>query len=162
MKALAALFSALVFGALVAVPTAGSTRPDRSFLPNADTVITDVCSFDVDLHVVQNNEYVTTFSDGHFIVTGALMVRLTNLSDPTHSMIMNIPGPGIFTPGDDGSLTLRAVGPWLFWFTADQLYPGSPAIFLFSRGNSTLSFDANGTGTFAPSRNSTDICAALS
>jgi hypothetical protein len=162
MKALAALFSALVFCALVAVPTAGSTRPDRTFLPNVDTVISDVCSFEVDLHVIQNNEYITTFSDGHFIVTGTLMVRLTNLSDPTNSIVFNIPGPGIFTPGDDGSLTLQAVGPWLIWFTADQRYPGSPAIFVFSRGRSTITFNADGTIALEQAPNSIDVCAALS
>lgn len=161
MKGLAALFSALVLGVLVAAPTAGSTRPDRFFLPNADTVISDVCSFDVELHVIQNNEYVTVFSDGHYIITGALMVQLTNLSDPTNSMVLNIPGPGIVTPTADGGLVVRAEGPWLFWFTADQLYPGSPAILLFSRGHSTLTFNADGTGTFVPARNSIDVCAAL-
>jgi hypothetical protein len=161
MKAFAALFSALVFGALVVVPTAGSTRPDRSFLFNADTVISGPCSFEVELHVLQNNEYITVFSDGHFIVTGALMVRLTNLSDPSNSMVLNIPGPGIFTPTPDGGLVLRAEGPWLFWATADQLYPGSPAFFEFTRGLSTLTINPDGTGTFVPARNSIDICAAL-
>ena len=162
MKVLAALFSALVLGCLLAAPTSNATRPDRFFLPQVDTVITDVCSFDVDLHVIRNNEYETLFDDGHFIISGALVVRLTNLSDPTNSMVLNVPGPGHFTPGDDGSLTLRAVGPWLFWWTADQLYPGSPAMFLFSSGHSTATFNADGTIDFEAARNSTDICAALS
>src|SRR5919204_116202 len=138
MKRLA-LFGALVLASLLLASTAGATRPDRFFLPADDSVISGVCSFDVDLHVIQNNEYITVFSDGHFIVTGALMVRLTNLSDPTNSMVLNIPGPGIFTPTSDGGLVLRAVGPWLFWFSADDLYPGSPPIFLFTRGQSMLS-----------------------
>jgi hypothetical protein len=162
MKALAALFCALVLGCLLAAPTASGTRPERFFVPNEDTVLSNVCSFEVGLHVIQNNEYQTVFSDGHFIVTGVLTVRLTNLSDPTNSMVLNISGPGIFTPTEDGGLVLKAQGPWLFFFAPDDLYPGSPAIFLYSRGQSTLSFDASGVGTFAPARNSIDLCAALS
>lgn len=161
MKAFAALLGALVLGCLLAA-TAGATRPERFFLPTEDTVISGPCSFDVGLHVIQNNEYETLFEDGHFIITGALRVSLTNLSDPSKSTVLNIPGPGIFTPTSDGGLVVRAVGPWLFWFSADDLYPGSPPIMLFTRGQSTLSFDASGTGTFVPARNSIDICAALS
>jgi hypothetical protein len=162
MKAFAALFSALVLGCLCAAPTASATRPFRDFVPNADTVISGVCSFEVELHVIQNNEYALVFDDGHVIVTGLLTVRLTNLSDPTKSIVLNISGPGTFTPTADGGLVLSADGPWLFFFMADDLYSGSPAIFVFSRGHSTLSFDGSGTGTFTPARNSTDICAALS
>lgn len=162
MKAFAALFSALVLGYLCVAPTASATRPFREFVPNADTVISGVCSFEVELHIIRNNEYALIFDDGHVIVTGLLIARLTNLSDPTNSTVLNISGPGTFTPTADDGFVLSAEGPWLFWFMADQLYPGSPAIFVFSRGHSILSFDGSGTGTFSPARNSIDMCAALS
>jgi hypothetical protein len=162
MKAFAALFSALVLGCLLVVPTAGGTRPERTFLPAEDTVISGVCSFDVGLHIIQNNEYVTVFADSHYIINGVLTVELTNLSDPTKSSVLNISGPGHVTPTPDGGLVLRAVGPWLFFFAADDLYPGSPAMMLFTRGQSTQVVNPDGGGTFQPGRNSIDMCAVLS
>jgi hypothetical protein len=57
---------------------------------------------------------------------------------------------------------LRAVGPWLFFFAADDLYPGSPAIMVFTRGPSIQVVNPDGSGTFQRGRNSTDMCAALS
>jgi hypothetical protein len=54
------------------------------------------------------------------------------------------------------------VGPWLFFFAADDLYPGSPAIMVFTRGPSIQVVNPDGSGTFQRGRNSTDMCAALS
>jgi hypothetical protein len=161
MRGLVALFGALVLGTLLIAPTASATRPERFFVPQEDTVFTEICSFDVGLHIIQNNAYVTIFSDGHFVTTGVVRVELTNLSDPTKSTVLNISGPGFFTPTPDGGLLLRAEGPWLWVFAADDLYAGSPAIMLFTRGLSTLTFDPTGRGTFMPARNSIDLCAAL-
>jgi len=162
MKAFASLLGALVLGCWLLAPTAGSTRPERTFLPAEDTVISGICSFDVGLHIIQNNEYVTVFADGHYIINGVLTVQLTNLSDPTKSTVLNISGPGHVTPTPDGGLVLRAVGPWLFFFAADDLYPGSPAIMVFARGQSIQVVHPDGSGTFEPAHNSTDLCAALS
>jgi hypothetical protein len=45
--------------------------------------------------VLVNNEFITTFTSGRQIVTGRLVVRLTNLSNPSKSLVLQINGPGI-------------------------------------------------------------------
>jgi hypothetical protein len=52
------------------------------------------------------------------MITGMLKVRLTNLEDPTRSIVLNIPGPGSF---DESGLT--ATGPCLFCFLPAPLFP---------------------------------------
>ena len=161
MKALAALFSALVLGCLLAAPNASGTRPDRFFLPAEDFVISGSCGFDVGVHTLQNNEYMTVFENGRSLVTGVLKERLTNLSDPSKSIDVNVSGPGTFTPTPDGGFVLRAEGRWLFWFAAGDLGAGSPAILVLTSGLTIASVDGSGNISFAPSRNTRDLCAAL-
>ena len=99
---------ALMAALFVLVPTAGADPPTREFIPAADFTISGSCSFDVGVHVVANKEYGITFANGATLATGALKMTLTNLSDPSKSITLNVPGPGLFTATSDGGLTIDA------------------------------------------------------
>lgn len=154
MRKLAILVLCATVAALALVSGAAADKPARTFLPAADFTISGSCSFDVDVHVLVNNEYGITFSNGQTLVQGTLKVRLTNVSNPNKSVDLNIPGPGLFTTGSDGTLTIDARGPWLFYFTDSLLY---------SAGHSTLVVTPDGTFTLTQQGGTaTDLCAVLS
>ncbi len=162
MKRVCVFIGAIVLATLALAPAATAVQPERFFLPAADTVLSGPCAFDVGLEILSNKEFVTVFSDGHFLITGVFKVRLTNLSDPSKSMDVNISGPGAFTPTPDGGLIIEAHGKWLFWFFPGNLGPGSPGMLLLTNGLTTEVFDGNGDiVSFKPARNTTDACAAL-
>ena len=146
-----AMWSALF--ALVLVPLAGAGKPTREFIPGPDFTISGSCSFDVGVHVLGNKEYGITFSDGATLVTGALRVELTNLADPSESIELNIPGPGLFTAIGDGGLRIDARGPWLVF---------APDILLYVTGHTTLGISP--TGEFSVEQRggtSTNLCGVL-
>ena len=88
------------------------------------------------------------------LVTGALKMTLTNLSDPIKSITLNIPGPGLFTATDDGGLRIDARGPWLFFYPGVLLYSIGNSVFTISAAGEVVSLEQVG-GT------STDLCAVL-
>lgn len=134
-------------------PTAGADPPTREFIPASDFTISGSCPFDVGVHVVANNEYGITFANGATLVTGTLKVTLTNLSDPSKSIRLNIPGPGLFTSTTDGGLRIDARGPWLFFY---------PGVLLYSAGYSTFTVSASGEFSLSQQGGtSTDLCAVL-
>ena len=152
MRNLTICTSALMAALFVLVPTAGAEPPTREFIPAADFTITGSCSFDVGVHVVANKEYGITFANGATLVTGALKATLTNLSDPSKSITLNVPGPGLSTATSDG-LTIDARGPWLFFFED---------VLLYSTGHSTLTVSASGVLSLSQQGGtSTDLCAVL-
>ena len=53
-----------VAAALLAPGVAAADKPIREGLPAEDFTIQGSCAFDVDLHVLVNKEFITTFSDG--------------------------------------------------------------------------------------------------
>jgi hypothetical protein len=153
MRKLAILVLSAIVAALALVSGAAADKPARAFLPASDFTISGSCSFDVGVHILVNKEYTITFSNGQFLVQGALKERLTNLSDPSKSIDLNVPGPGLFTTASDGTLTIDARGPWLFFFTDTLLY---------STGHSTLVVTPDGTFTLTQQGGtSTDLCAVL-
>jgi hypothetical protein len=104
--------------------------------------------------VLVNKEYSITFGDGRTLVQGALKLRLTNLSNPTKTVTLNVPGPGLFTTSSDGTLTVHARGPWMFFF---------PGTLVYSPGHSTLVVSPEGAFTLTQKGGtSTDLCAVLS
>lgn len=152
MRNLTICTSALMAALFVLVPTAGAEPPTREFIPAADFTISGSCSFDVGVHVVANKEYGITFANGATLVTGALKATLTNLSDPSKSITLNVPGPGLSTATSDG-LTIDARGPWLFFFED---------VLLYSTGHSTLTVSASGVLSLSQQGGtSTDLCAVL-
>ena len=142
-------------GALVGlslVPFAGAERPVREFVPAGDFTLSGSCSFDVAFHIVANKEYGLTFSNGATLVTGALKVQLTNLSDPSKSVSLNIPGPGLSTVSGNGTVTIDARGPWLFF------YPGA---LVYATGHMTFTAGPGGTTLEQLGGTSSDLCSVL-
>jgi hypothetical protein len=69
-----------------------ASEPIRSLQPFPDFVLPNACHFPVKLHATTNRSRVTTFSDGHLRITGALKVRMTNLRNG-HRVTINSSGP---------------------------------------------------------------------
>jgi hypothetical protein len=153
MRRLGVGFACCAFVVLSFASVAGAEPPVREFVPAADFTISGSCSFDVAVHVVANNEYGITFSNGATLVTGALKVTLTNVSDPTKSIALNIPGPGLNTVSGEGTLTIDARGPWLFFYSGALVY---------ARGYNTFTVSPSGEVTLEQrGGTSLDLCSAL-
>ena len=151
-KALSSL-AGLVVAAAIVVPVAAASRPDIEPVPAEDfTLPADICGFEVGVDILANKEKAITFSDGSTMVTGALKMRLTNLGDPTRSIVLNIPGPGRFSESG-----LKATGPWLFFFFPGDLGEGSPAILAYTTGR--VRIDDAGFHQLGGTR--TDLCPLL-
>ena len=151
-KALSTVAALAIFAAIT-VPVATASRPVIEPLPAEDfTIPADICGFEVAADVLANNTKAIMFGDGRTMITGALKVRLTNLDDPTRSIVLNIPGPGTF---DESGLT--ATGPWLFFFLPGELGEGSPAILAYTTGR--VRIDDAGFHQLGGTR--TDLCPLL-
>lgn len=151
-KALSSL-AALVIVAAITVPVAAAFRPVIEPLPAEDFVIpADICGFEVAVEILANKEKAIIFGDGRAMITGTLKVRLTNLDDPTRSIVLNIPGPGTF---DESGLT--ATGPWLFFFSRGELGKKSPAMLAYTTGR--VRIDDAGFHQLSGTR--TDLCPLL-
>jgi hypothetical protein len=153
----------LLFGL---VPTVAAAPPVREDVPLEPLVLEGICPFDVLIEPLTNRETLTTFFDqaGNprlSLVTGALKVRLTNLSTGK-TVDLNIPGPGRFIPQPNGALTQITEGPWLIFFPPDT-FPGTPdPQLLFIRGRTVTQFDPEGNPTLISLKGHVeDICAAL-
>lgn len=135
------------------VPLAAAEKPVREFIPASDFTISGSCPFEVGVHIVQNKEYGITFANGATLITGALKVELTNLSEPTNSVALNIPGPGLFRFSDDGGLTIDAKGPWLFFY---------PGVMVYTTGHVTFSVSAAGVFSLTQQGGTTtNLCTVL-
>jgi hypothetical protein len=164
MKRLIATLPLLIIVLLPGI--ARADQPLREFLPAEDTVIEGICSFDVALNIVANNEFTMSFSDdeGNLerqIVTGQLVVELVNLSNPDNSVVVNISGPGIFT-FEDETTTLQTGGLWLLWFFPGDLGPDDPGLIVLTSGLWMVEFTPDGTSIVSRSGATQDVCALLS
>jgi hypothetical protein len=152
MHRLTAVLAAMV-GAAVLVTAALAERPSREPLPAPSTfTISGSCTFDVRADVLVNKEFATTFTSGKQIVTGRLVIRLTNLQDPSKSVVLNVSGPGI----EDLS------NPQVFNLSGTSLifFPGTLAL---TKGPVSVTFDENGniTSFTETSAAAVDLCAVL-
>lgn len=102
--------------------------------------------------VLVNKEFITTFTSGKQIITGRLVVRLTNLSNPAKSVVVQINGPGIEDLSNPSVVNLS--GSSLIFF---------PGVFVLTRGPVSVTFDQNGnvTSFTQTSASSVDLCALL-
>jgi hypothetical protein len=155
MRRASTTFAMLALLAAIVVPVAAADKPTREFVPAPSdfTVDASICGFDVLVEVLTNKQYAITFSNGMTTIAGALSVRLTNLDDPTKSIVLNIPGPGFV----DESGVLTAAGPWLFFFFPGDLGPGSPGVLAYTVGRVRL--DESGLHLLAGRQ--VDLCAEL-
>ena len=151
MKLLGAVLATLAAASL-AVPVALADQPSRQPLPLPSSfTISGSCSFDVRLDVLANKEYAITFASGKQIITGQLFVRLTNLSKPSKSIVLNVSGPGIEDLSNPSAFNLS--GTSLVFF---------PGVLLLTRGPVTVTADQNGNLTFTQtSASAVDLCAVL-
>jgi hypothetical protein len=149
----------------VAAPVASAEKPIRFPLPPPpSTLPADICGFPIDVQTLSINETGTVFSNGIFMANGKLKVRLTNGSDPTKSVDLNISGPGKLIPQPDGTTLVKAEGASFFFFFPGQLASGSPGALLLVHGLATELIDANGNpvpGSFNPTGDVQDVCAML-
>jgi hypothetical protein len=167
------LLARAVLAAIMALPAllvisqaspVAASPPTREPLPAGPFTLTGVCSFDVQVTVPVNSEYLTTFYNRNGdvtmqLVTGALRPTLTNLSTG-YSTTVNIPGPAHTEFNPDGSGQLIGTGPWLQWGEVNDLLSW-PSLALV-HGNYRIDFDSNGEFTGGSSHgNVTDMCAAL-
>jgi hypothetical protein len=91
----------------------GPVREKLEFPPTGS--FEGICDFTVDYTIVQNNEYTLTYFDAsgkpvRLLTQGRLVVTMANASNPSHSMTVNISGPGWTTYNADGSLTITFLG----------------------------------------------------
>jgi hypothetical protein len=158
-----ALILILLVGLFAFVTAAAAKKPTKTPLPASDFTISGSCSFDVGVHILVNKEQAITFSDGRFTVNGALKLQLMNLSNQK-SIKVNAPGPGHYTPASDGSLTLKATGPWVFFWPAGALGPGTPGALLHTTGRAIAHISPSGViDSFTHDQGTTtDLCAVLS
>jgi hypothetical protein len=67
------------------------------------------CDFDVTLSEVANNEFTRTFPNGNTLITGRLVVRITN-DETGASVIRNVSGPALTTTGSNGEQVFALKG----------------------------------------------------
>jgi hypothetical protein len=133
----------------ILAPVALADPPEHIPLPSSEPfVIEGSCDFPVLLEEVANRTKLKVFSDGREIVTGVLKVRLTNLDDPSNSLVLNVSGPAFTTPLDDGGFRLKATGPWLWFFAPGELGVGSPGMMFTTHGRARLVVTGEGDVSF--------------
>jgi hypothetical protein len=146
---------AAILVSILAVPAALADRPVRQPLPAPPSfTISGSCSFDVNADVLVNKEFATTFSNGMQIITGRLVVRLTNAANPSKSVVVQVNGPG----KED------LANPSTFNLSGSSLIfgPGVGGL-LLTRGPVSLTFDENGNvaSVTQTSASSVDLCTVL-
>lgn len=151
MQRLTLVFAVILSSAILA-PAALADKPTTEPLPSPSFFISGSCSFDVQLDILVNKEFITTFTSGKQIITGRLVVRVTNLSDPTKSAVLQVSGPGIEDLSDPSTFNLS--GTSLIFF---------PGVLALTHGPVSLTFDASGnvTSFTQTSASSVDMCAVL-
>jgi hypothetical protein len=118
-----------------------------------DITVTDVCPFDVDIHVDINQEFSKEHRNGVTIITGRLVVTITN-TDTGESVSYNISGPVQITL-EDGLETQVFLGRSLL-FTPD-------IGMLVTSGRAVTTFNPE-TGEFtlvSHQGHAEDVCATL-
>lgn len=162
MKRLIHLMSLAVVTVLLLPGVARADQPMREALPQTDFTIQGSCSFDVDLHIVRNDEFITTFRDGRQLITGALVVSLTNV-DTGKTITLNISGPVFVSPHEDGSQTLELSGRSLVFFAAGALGPGSAGVLELTSGPAVIEYAADGSAVSytKASAAAVDLCPVL-
>ena len=153
------LASLIVVGALAGSSTALADPPVIEPAPPIDDFTLaagDVCPFDVFFEIVSAKGIFKFFSDGRFLVTGQLKVRLTNLDSPENALALNISGPGSIDASGNEILLGSGILILFAGFDAD-----GPAL-LFTHGRFEITRAPDGSiANIEAHGTSTDLCAAL-
>lgn len=153
---------AVVVAFAVFAAPASATQPSRepAQIPDSFTVAR-ICAFPVQVDVLVNREIFTTFSDGTQLITGSLKVRLTNMSDPGKSAVVNASGPAKLVTLDDGTVVQTGVGLGLQPFPAEASITGNAEFILIS-GSEVIEFYPDGSfQEVTRGHVRLDVCAAL-
>jgi hypothetical protein len=137
---------------LSVVSIAAADPPTRTYLPAAPFSGHFCPKFDVLVTPIVDQEYATTFSNGMVVITGRLVLQLTNLSSGS-SIVVNASGPGVIS--EDGTIAFR--GNSAIFDAGGLLYPGSPPSSQLLSG--VLAVDTNGNVT--ETGHIRDLCAEL-
>jgi len=143
---------------------ATAEKPSRFPLVAEGFTATDVCAFPVRLDLLLNNQSVIEFADGRTTITGHFVSRLTNLNDPSKTLVVEASGPIFILPNPDGTFTLKATGQNIIFFFPGDLGPGEPGGIFLIRGLTLEQFDADFNfvvGSFTHQGDMQDLCAVL-
>jgi hypothetical protein len=144
---------AVVLTSGLAAPAALADKPIKEPVPAPPFfTVTGSCSFDVRIDFLANQEFSKTFTSAKQIITGRLVVRVTNLEDPSNSRVLNISGPGKEDISDPSTFNLS--GSSLVFF---------PGVLVLTHGPVSLTFDEDGnvTSFTQTSQSSVDLCRVL-
>lgn len=158
-------FAPLLLAAVAALlPAAASAdQPVREGLPAPPfTLPASICGFPVDVTSPTDKEFVTTFTNGKQIITGALVATLTN-ANTGMSTTINISGPGSIVPHADGTSTFTLSGRSLIFLFPNQAGPGTPGRLILTSGPVVFQYDQSGNITSYDIRSAKvqDLCAQL-
>jgi hypothetical protein len=167
-RAASGLLAAAVFlaGLLLAAPAGAQPPPIPIPTPEPFT-LTGYCAFPVLVTDTAFSEFVireTTADDGTTTIeiAGHVQATLTNTITGV-SVSYNISGPGTIVVDPDGSFSVDAAGPNLFWTLPENLmnFPEVPTI-SYTTGHVTFTVDASGqTTAYDLAGHQTDVCAVL-
>ena len=108
--------AAAVLAMLAVTPVAAADQPVREGLPSEDfTLDAAICGFPVDVNILTNNEFITTFSSGNQIITGRLVVEL---SGNGKTITEQISGPVFITTDESGTTTVTLTGTPTYYIRA--------------------------------------------
>jgi hypothetical protein len=144
---------AVVVGAAIAVSAASAGKPSRVYSPFSDDSFSGICSFTVSRHILVNNTYLTTFSDGTQMYTGTFKERLTNETSGKY-IDFNGSGPIVIKFNADGTITETDFGPQFERPPGQLLLTTGPVVWTYDSNFNVLSYKQTGGTT----RN---VCAVL-
>ncbi len=152
MKRLALILALTTVG-MMSASVASASKPTRVYSPFSNASFPGVCSFTVDRVILQQNSYLTTYSDGTQRYTGVFKERLIN--DSTGKYIdFNGSGPVILVYNADGTITETDFGPQ---------FERPPGQLLLTTGQYVWTYDSAFNVLSAQQRTGTsrDVCALL-
>lgn len=153
--AIVGLFAALI------VPAAFAAQPTIQRIPFDAHYVSDSCGFPVQIDAtgtVVDISYTDALGNFHdFQAAPQAKQTMTNLVTGK-TIVLDISGPGEFTFGADGSVTLVGTGLWS-WNNGDPATL-APGMFL-TKGRFVLSFPALGAPTWTSTGTKIDLCAQL-
>jgi hypothetical protein len=142
--------------ALMSVPVASADKPVIEPAPSADSSGGFCPDFDVLVHPVGDKGKAITFSSGATIISGQLMVELTNL-ETGKTVAVNISGP-VFVSADGSTVTLS--GRSLLFGEAGFFGPGP--LLLLTSGPTVVPVDSDGNPLgYSTSGRTVDMCRVL-
>jgi hypothetical protein len=157
------LVGALLLGSVpfLVTPHAMADKPTIQRIPMDDQfVVDDQCSFSVDVHITGTIvDISSTDENGAVHEFQALPQGTAVLTNPDtgESITFNISGPGFFTFNQDGSLTVKGTGLWMFWPNPETGEPG----FFQTSGHFAQTIDPEGNVSFELSGHIVDVCSQL-